>query len=329
MNRFLTQQVFDYSVNKKRADETFIRKALDVLLVDELSIIKPVVSDKFISDGILKTKYATKYFYSDEVYVYLNNIEDVLSSEEVLWKQIINSLDNLNVKKYDKDIILYFQYNLSVIRMLSFQLEHIKKYLNYGKSENIEDVLFELGSKMTVRYAYLKNNFIGKKCIINEKLFSNSFINNIDREYERYKLITSEYKLLSKIQCLSGKNPSNRIANIKSVNYINEILNNLNIEDDIKQILITINEYYKLYFMFTNYYSSERLLLNPLRRFTYSLDLFGEYYIENKSRDELESIIESNNNLPINERVFYGLALTSDEYNKIKEGKIKIIERQR
>ena len=329
MNRTLTQLVYDYSVNKQYADETFIRNVLDVLLVDELNFIKPVVSDKFISNGIVKTKYATKYFYSDEVYVYLNNIGNILSEESILWEQIINSCDVLTLTKYDRESILYFQYNLSIIRMLVFQLEHIKKYLNYGKPENIEDILFELGSKMHVRYAYLKNTLSGKKCIINEKLFSNDLINNIYKEYERYKLITNEHKLLSRIQCLSGKNPSNRIANIKSVDYISCILNMLNIEDDVKEVLITINEYYKLHFMFTNYYSNERLLLNPLKRFTYSLEIFDEYYTENKTRDELEQIIEDNNSLSVNERIYYGLALTSDEYNKIKEGKIKIIKCQR
>lgn len=322
MDKTLAQQVFDYSVDKKYADETFIRNVLDVLLADELSIIKPIISDKAFSNGIIKNKYATKYFYSDEIYVYLNNIEEILFDESHFWKQIANSLD---LKRNDKEIILYFQYNLSVIRMLVFQIEHIKKYLNYGKSENIEDILFELGSKMNVRYAYLKNKFSGKKCIINEKLFSSDFINNIDKEYSRYKLIIEEHKQLSKIQCLSGKNPSNRIAHIKSVNFVNDILDEMNVEEDIKQILIYINEYYRLHFTFTNYYSSEKILLNPLKRFTYSLDLFGEYYIENKTRDELENIIESNNNLPISERIYYGLELTRDEYSKICKGKIKII----
>lgn len=322
MNNYLAQLVFEYSVSKKFADNEFIKKVLDKLLIDDLNIIDPIILDE---SPINLKKYATKYYYSKEMYIYLNNMKDMLSKETIYCNQILYSSNINNISEEEIKTILLFQYNLSVIRVLLFQIEHIKKYINYNSSNKLDDILFDLGSKIKVRYAYMKNKICSKDCIIDEKVFADDYFNKSDNDYTRYKLVNNEYRQLMRLQGLNGVEPSNRFANIESVKGIDLIINKLNVEDNIKSILILLNNYYKMYFMFTNYYSNERLLLDPLKRYINLLMLMGEYYTERYSKEELDKIIDSNKSLPVDKKIYYGLGLSDEEYNSICRGKVKII----
>ena len=321
MNNYLAQLVFEYSVNKKFADYDFINKVLDKLLVDELNIIEPIIQED--SPERLR-KFATKYYYSKEMYVYINNMKDILSKEILYCNQIIYSSNSNLDDEYIKNLLI-FQYNLSVIRVILFQLEHVKRYFKYNTSDKLEDILFDLGSKIDVRYAYIQNKICSKKCIINDNMFEKDFINDYEKNYTKYKLVKNDYRQLIKLYGLNGAEPSNRIANINSVKGIDLIINKLNVDNDMKNNLILFNNYYKMYFMVANYYSSEKLLLDPLKRYTNLLTIMREYSTEKYSSEELDKIINSYSNLPIEKKIYYGLGLTSDEYSSICRGKVKII----
>lgn len=326
----LVELLESYSKEGKYADDKFIMNAIDI-------IVSYKELDKYVFDVIFYDEnrhslegdmYAscsiTKFYPEKGIHINskqmkVNIIQELLENHGILAQFIpSNFLDSYCVNE-----VLCYQYNIKTLFILLHQIERVKQFANYGKRNDFESMLVDLNLKLLVRYEYYK----GKAFDINNDVIKKIPV-NIDKSLDENEEYTkAKFKLNNYYNDVYRKNiyqlePINRFSNIKSIDILISIINECDIEDELKKILIDINRMYKYYYSFESYSSN----LNPLGFYVDYMNSIGELSTENLDSDEIKSRIQAQNNrLGLFGKVYYGLGITEEERTDIQKNKIKIL----
>ena len=195
--------------------------------------------------------------------------------------------DKFFMKKLDYDDYVYW-YNLYVLRTIFHEFKHVKQEEHkFGYKFDIEQKLVVLNDLRTrISKETLKDRI-------------NSFF--ISRKYHHYYM---------KHHDLS---PSERMANIEASKRINAFCDQLNIENEGIRAFRIYEEFEILNEIRSGYHLVNSLTNSP------SVDFIKG--IHDKVKDRVISIdkVFSDMSLSFDERLYYGLYLTSDEYQIIQD----------
>lgn len=198
----------------------------------------------------------------------------------------------------------FFDYNTTVLHVLLHELEHVgqhKKCLE-NKGNNLETDLLSM--------CFKANNYLEliQKKLQNNEFKSDEYISIIQQLqfYQMYSEIVNKgcYELL----------PSERQAEINSFKYLIGLLKNIHNEQNNKKIEMIETNY--LIRKIMGYKEDENKIIAP----TYELyRIILNFMNQSESENKYFKIFDSlEKNMSLDQRLYYGLNISSDEYNKQK-----------
>ena len=328
MSEQLSSLISNYISDNKTVDKEFVEQAFKIILsYYKINDIKVNVQEQSIQNICNNNlMYATKYYYTDEIFIYTEDMKKILIGEYTIWLDMIKDKLPTHMRLKDTNSLLHYECLLSAIRILIYQAQCIKQFKEYSNNNSLESVLCDLSSKIDIRYAYLRGKIIGENMINSDNVFKNININNYEEIYFKYKQLNETYRSLLNFQKSNFIEPNMRFANINSLDAIEEIIYTIKICDRFKTLLLYINKVYKLNYLFMSCYSPLPLLLNPIGRYSKMMQSMDEFYTENLSGEEISNIInKASEECNLVDRIHYGLGITQNEYDQISKGKIKIL----
>lgn len=203
----------------------------------------------------------------------------------------------INIILPDKNIEL-FDYNTTVLHILLHELEHVGQHKKCIESK--KDT-FETGLLSTCFAANNYNETI-KKRLQNNDIEKYEYFSVIEKLkfYEMYsKIIEKCYELL----------PSERQAEINSFSYMIELLKNIENKDKLENIKLNY-----LIRKLMGYKKQDDKVLSPTYElYRIILDFIKQPELLEKYYERFDSVSE---NMGLEERLYYGLNISCDEYDK-------------
>lgn len=306
MGIFFANLIEEYVQDKKTLDENFALRVLDKILTEKQ--LTDLSSENHVynfNNPIFGSGFAMEYSYPKGINVYIAN-----SNKEVL--DIIKTVTpilRVNMSELsEKELLLTLEYSyfIKIIMMLFHEVEHVAQNSKYNKIDTLEDVLVTLNLRLLRR-------------LIDYELKPSE--SNKESQIE----IRNKLRSYKSVEGLNYLEPIERFAHIKSTIDIPEIIRRLNTTDKIKESLIYFLDTCNMINHIYSYININRNT-SPLEKYIEYMKKIGEYNLDRLTGEEIDKIINDyNNNLNLNQRVYYGFKITESEFDGIKKGKIKIL----
>lgn len=271
----LTKIVYEYTKNKKLADENFIKTCINICL--DYKGLKYLVKDIIINENT-----------GDSYYDCINQILLINSS------QCIHHVTSIN----EYETVLH--YNLEVLRIIIHECEHVMQ-CSICDNQNVsyKKRLLELCFGGSILIKKIKSADIN---------YDESAILNIIKEVEYWKKVNKSYDKLYDYF------PSERMADIKAYKHLINIFNKLDVGDFAIQRKYLNQRLAESQLL--GYFKKDNIIIPPIFVFLYQLE-----YILNQKVDTdkiVADISKKSKYKRLGKRLMYGLNITTDEYEKIK-----------
>ena len=209
------------------------------------------------------------------------------SMEKVIFFDLKNEHDKYHRNKLDYDNYVYW-YNLHVLRTIFHELEHIKQEV----------------------YKYSYNFDIKQKLVVLNDIKPNTTANTLKERIENYLRGYKYYRYYQKNHDLS---PIERMANIKASKYINSFMDQLENNNEGITKFRLCDQYDILNKVRYGYHLVSSLTNSP------SIDFIISIHEKVKDKHVNLNSLLPDMSLSFDDRLYYGLELTEEEYAMIDD----------